>query len=483
MALQRASGVLLHISSLYGDYSSGSFGEAAIEFIDFLVECGFTYWQVLPFCVTEECNSPYKSYGAFSGNPFFVDLPTLYKEGLLTKEELDSARQKTPYYCEFDVLQASRMSLLKKAKDRFTDNEALDAFFDKNPHIASFCRFMALKKANHGAALNERTVDFPDAQEEALWRFVEYQFFKQWKKIKEYANEKGIRIIGDIPIYVSLDSSDVEENKSDFLVGDDYAPSSVAGVPPDYFSEDGQLWGNPLYDWEHMEQNDFSWWRDRLAFENMLFDGIRIDHFRGIESYYSIPATEATAKNGKWVKGPGMKFVKVIREMCRDKLVIAEDLGDITPAVYELLRESGLPGMRVLQFAFLGDNDSPHRPHNYVNNCVAYTGTHDNNTLLGYVWELDDATRKELLEYFGYTGANWDACYDTILRGMFASSAGLLILPIQDLLLYGSDTRFNKPGTTEDNWNYRITKEQLLSIDRKKFRRWNQLYARIPSAN
>ena len=478
--LQRASGVLLHISSLYGDYSSGSFGQAALEFVDFLVDCGFSYWQVLPFCVTEECNSPYKSYGAFSGNPFFVDLPTLYREGLLTREELESARQKTPYYCEFDVLQTSRMKLLQKAQARFTDWDALDAFFVKNPHIAAFCRFMALKKANNGAALSERTVDVPDEEEERLWRFVQYEFFKQWQVIKEYANDKGVKIIGDIPIYVSLDSSDVEENKSDFQVGEDYAPSSVAGVPPDYFSEDGQLWGNPLYDWEHMEQNGFSWWRDRLAFENMLFDGVRIDHFRGIESYYSIPATETTAKNGKWIKGPGMKLVKVFQELCRDKLVIAEDLGDITPAVYELLQESGLPGMRVLQFAFLGDNDSPHRPHNYVNNCVAYTGTHDNNTLLGYVWELDDATRKELLEYFGYTGANWDACYDSILRAMFASSAGLLILPIQDLLLYGSDTRFNKPGTTEDNWNYRITKEQLLSIDKKKFRRWNQLYARLP---
>ena len=227
-----------------------------------------------------------------------------------------------------------------------------------------------------------------------------------------------------------------------------------------------------------MKKDGYAWWRERMAFVCELFDGVRIDHFRGFESYYAIPATEKTARNGKWVKGPGMDFIQVIQEVCDGKLIIAEDLGDITPEVHQLVEDSGFPGMKVLQFAFLGDRNSPHLPHNYDNNCVAYTGTHDNNTLLGYVWELDEGTRKRLLAYCGYEGGNWDACYDTILRTMFESHAGLLVLPVQDLLLYGSDTRFNKPGVAEGNWSFRITKEQLSQVNVRKFREWNELYAR-----
>ncbi|MBE6628938.1 MAG: 4-alpha-glucanotransferase, partial [Ruminococcaceae bacterium] len=254
-------------------------------------------------------------------------------------------------------------------------------------------------------------------------------------------------------------------------------PSSVAGVPPDYFCEDGQLWGNPLYDWKRMKKDNYAWWRERMSFMLELFDGVRIDHFRGLESYFSIPATEKTARNGVWKKGPGMSLIRALQPLCKGKLIIAEDLGDITPEVKALVEKSGFPGMRVLQFAFLGDDGSTHLPHNYDNHCVAYTGTHDNNTLLGYVWDQDDETRKKIMRYCGFEG-DWDASYDAILRVMFASHAGLLILPIQDMLQYGSDTRLNTPGNSDGNWSYRLTKEQLQRISAQKFLDWNRLYGR-----
>lgn len=476
--MKRASGVLMHVSSLWGDYSEGSFGSEAREWIDFLADCGFSYWQVLPFCLPDDYNSPYASYSAFSGNPFFVDLPTLKKDGLLTEAELASAKQNTPYVCEFDRLREDRFALLAKASGRFTDTAALTDFLNANKPVADFCRYMALKEANGQKAWTEWITDRPDEKTLAVWQFIEYAFFTQWADLKAYAKEKGIAIIGDIPIYVAWDSADVWANPGQFQLDKDNKPSCVAGVPPDYFCADGQLWGNPLYDWAAMKRDGYTWWRERMRFMTSLFDGVRIDHFRGLESYYSIPATETTAKNGQWVKGPGMDLLAALRPVCENSLIIAEDLGDITPEVHQLVKDSGYPGMRVLQFGFLGDPDSPHLPHNYENNCVAYTGTHDNNTLLGYVWELTDENRRRLLAYCGYTGDDWNKSYNEILRTMFASAAGLLILPVQDLLLYGSDTRLNTPGRGTGNWSYRITREQLATVDKQKFRLWNELYAR-----
>ena len=475
--MKRASGVLMHVSTLWGDFSEGAFGKAALEWIDFLRDGGFSAWQVLPFCLPDECNSPYKSHSAFSGNPFFIDLTQLKEQGLLTAAELEAARQKTPYSCEFDRLNRERMALLSTAAGRVKDTKPIDDFLAAHPQTEKFCEFMARKQANGLKEWLAWTTDALDEDALRTWRFTQYEFFRQWAAIKRYAKKQGVAVIGDIPIYVALDSADVWANPKQFLLDEDHKPRCVAGVPPDYFAADGQLWGNPLYDWEAMKKDGYAWWRERLSFMTELFDGVRIDHFRGLESYYAIPATETTARNGKWVKGPGMDFINAVKEVCGDRLIIAEDLGDITPEVRRLVEDSGFPGMKVLQFAFLGDPDSPHLPHNYDNNCVAYTGTHDNNTLLGYVWEMDESSRQRLLDYCGYKG-DWNACYDTVLRTMFASHAGLLILPVQDLLLYGSDTRFNKPGTAEGNWCYRITKDQLQQIDVKKFRRWNDLYAR-----
>ncbi len=473
----RKSGVLMHVSSLWGNYSIGSLGDEALAFIDFLKDCHFSVWQVLPFCLPDEYNSPYKSTGAFSTNYCFIDLPTLYRKGLLTEEELRSAEQRTPYACEFDRLQRERFSLLSRAAARFTDQAAVLAFLEKHPQIERFCRYMAIKDANGGASWENWTHEDCDEAVLWTWQFTQYEFYVQWQRIHQYAKERGISIVGDIPIYVAYDSADVWANQSLFQLDKTRRPSCVAGVPPDYFCEDGQLWGNPLYDWKVMKKDGYAWWRERLSFMLELFDGVRIDHFRGLESYYSIPRGEPTAKNGKWVKGPGMSLLRALAPIAQDKLMIAEDLGDITPQVKALVEKSGYPGMRVLQFGFLGDRETPHLPHNYDENCVAYTGTHDNNTLLGYVWELDDSTRARLLAYCGYEG-DWNRGYDAILRTMFASHARLLMLPVQDLLLFGRDTRLNTPGSSDDNWSYRITRDQLYALSTQKFADWNELYGR-----
>ena len=476
-SMKRSSGVLLHVSSLWGNYSEGSLGAEAREWVDFLADAGFHVWQVLPFCLPDECNSPYKSFSAFSLNPNFIDLPTLYSRGLLSDAELKSAEQKTPYACEFERLSRERFALLSRVSERVTDRTAINAFLDAHPGTAKFCRFMALKAANDGKEWQDWTVDTPDEAVLRAWEFTQYECHRQWMELKKYANAKEISIVGDIPIYVATDSADVWADPELFLLDKRNRPTAVAGVPPDYFCEDGQLWGNPLYNWRRMKQDNYAWWRARVAFMLELFDGVLIDHFRGLESFFSIPANETTARNGVWKKGPGMSLIRAIRPLCEGKLMIAEDLGDITPAVHKLVRDSGFPGMRVLQFAFLGDENTPHLPHNYDNCCVAYTGTHDNNTLLGYVWELDDSTRRRLMDYCGYEG-DFDGCYDAVLRTMFASHAGLLMLPVQNLLLFGSDTRINRPGNSEGNWSYRITRSQIDALSRKKFAHWNHLYGR-----
>ena len=310
------------------------------------------------------------------------------------------------------------------------------------------------------------------------WKFIQYEFFNQWQEIKKYANEKNISIIGDIPIYVSQDSCDVWSNKDEFLLDEKGYPTSVAGVPPDYFSKDGQLWGNPLYDWDKMKKNGYKWWVDRISHMLKMFDGIRIDHFRGLESFWSVPSDAKTAASGKWVKGPGLDFIEEIKKAADGKMIIAEDLGEISKDVEKLVEDSGFPGMRVLQFGFLSYDDNVHLPHNYIKNCVAYTGTHDNNTLLGYLWELDADKKKYLLKYCGYENENWENGFDSIVRTLFASSADTVILPIQDLLKYGSDTRLNTPGTSENNWLYRITKDQLSGIDKNYYRELIKLYKR-----
>lgn len=477
--MERAAGVLMHISSLYGKYGCGSFGKEAKAFADFLSDSGFTYWQVLPFGMVDECNSPYKSYSAFAGNPYFIDLPTLKEKGLITEEELFSAEQETPYSCEYERLYKERYPLLMKASERVGDKSKIEEFIGNNPRLSEFAEFMALKTSNGGKEWREFYTNEKDPDVLFMWQFIQYEFFSQWKEIKKYANGRGIKIIGDIPIYVSYDSADVWAKRELFDLDGDGKMKSCAGVPPDYFSKDGQMWGNPLYNWDKMKEDGYLWWRERIGHMTEMFDGVRIDHFRGLESYYSIPAEAKDGRSGKWVKGPGKDFIDEIKKCAKDKLIIAEDLGDITNEVADLVSYSGFPGMRVLQFGFMSDSDSPHMPHNYENNTVAYTGTHDNNTLLGFVWELDENSRRRLMSYSGYESEDWDRGYDSIIRMMYQSHAGTVIFPIQDLLGYGADTRMNVPGRAEGNWSYRVTEEQLGKIDKDKYKKLGRLYKRM----
>lgn len=469
----------MHISSLYGDYSIGSFGKNAKDFIDFIKENGFSLWQVLPFTVTDFYNSPYKSFSAFGGNPYFVDLEILFEKGLLTKEELNCAKQKSPWSCEYERLSKERLPLLKKAGERAKNKDEIENFINSRPHLKSFCEFMTLREENDFAIWQEwKQKEITDFSTLEMWKFIQYEFFQQWAEIKKYANSKGVSIVGDIPIYVSDDSCDVWENPQYFQVDEKGYQSQVAGVPPDYFSADGQLWGNPLYDWDAMKKDNFKWWKERMKHTLEMFDGVRIDHFRAVESYWSVKATETTAKNGKWIKGPGMDFVNAIKQGNEDKLIIAEDLGDITQEVRELVEESGFPGMRIFQFAFLSDDDSLHQPHNYIKNSIAYTGTHDNNTIFGYLWECSDGERKRMLEYCNFTGTDWGKATPDLIRTVFASVSSLVVIPIQDFLMYGSDTRINTPGVADGNWSYRVTKEQLQSADRQFFKDLNRIYKR-----
>lgn len=461
--MKRASGVLLHITSLWGEYGTGSMGKPAREFVDFLADCGFSYWQTLPVCIPDGSFSPYKSPSAFALNPFFIDLDGLYEKGLITADELENEKQQTPYSCEFKRLEKSRYPLLFKAASRADDElrEKITEFAESRPQIKCACEFLSKQNGYDLFGMY----------------FTQYIFLEQWLSLKEYANEKGIKLIGDIPIYVAPDSADVEYAPEQFLLDKDNKPSCVAGVPPDYFSEKGQLWGNPLYNWERMKKDGYKWWRERVRLLLELFDGVRIDHFRAVESYWCLPSDADDATVGKWVKGPGMDFVNMLKEEAGDKLIIAEDLGDITQEVIDLVNESGFPGMRVFQFGFPDSPDTVHRMHNFVNNCIAYTGTHDNNTLLGYLFELDENTRREVFDYIGEENSIENGCRK-IIRQMFVSSAGLCIFPVQDLLHYGADTRMNIPGLAEGNWSYRVTKQQLDSIDREYLKKLNLLSGR-----
>lgn len=477
--MKRQSGILMHISSLYGDYSIGNFGKNAKEFVDFLADNGFSVWQVLPFTVTDEYNSPYKSFSAFGGNPYFIDPEKLYEDGLISEEDLKNCRQQTPYSCEFERLGRERMNLLRKAYKNSENHDAVREFIASHPRIEAFCRFMTLREQNNLKPWQEwESEEITDYDLLGTWQFIQHEFFTQWAEIKAYANSRGVSIIGDIPIYVSDDSCDVWENRHLFDVDEKGYPTLVAGVPPDYFAKDGQLWGNPLYNWDEMKKDGFRWWKERIDHSLEMFDGVRIDHFRAIESYWAVEATETTAKNGKWIKGPGMDFINAIKEGHDDKLIIAEDLGDITDEVRALVEESGFPGMRVFQFGFLDDGNSIHMPHNYIRNSVAYSGTHDNNTIFGFLWESDEHTRKRALDYCGFSGGDWGGASPLFLRAIFASVSDLAIIPVQDFLMYGSDTRINTPGVAKGNWSYRVTKEQLDNANKEFFRSLNRIYKR-----
>lgn len=468
MIEKRGAGVLMPVFALPSGYSSGNFGKCAYEFVDLLSASGFSYWQVLPFTATDSFHSPYASPSSFSLNPFFIDLEDLFDRGLLTEWELESAKEKVAYTCEYERLTKERLSLLARAASRFTEQECLDAFLKAHPYIEEYCRFEGLKAANGGAPWQEFTEMKPDSAVYRTYAFISYIFLSEWSRLHDYARAKGISVIGDLPIYVSLDSADVCFHAELFDLDGDGRPHGVAGVPPDYFSADGQLWGNPLYAWDKMKADGYAFWRARISHMLDLFDGVRLDHFRGFDTYFDIPYGAENAKGGVWREGPRFAFVDMLNEVKGDALIIAEDLGDLLPSVGELLSYSGFPGMRVFAFALDGE-DSHHVPYRYPHNTVAYSGTHDNNTLLGFLLELPDEKRTAYYRYCGYKGNDLHEGCLAAIETLYASHAGLVIFPIQDLLLYGGDTRFNTPGRAEGNWAYRVTKEQLSYINQEYF--------------
>ncbi len=490
----RTSGILMPISSLPSPYGIGTMGKAARKFVDFLEKAGQTYWQILPICQTSYGDSPYQSFSSFAGNPYFIDLEYLCKDKLLTKKECESFDWGgSLHYVDYGTMYESRYALLKKAFSRFVKNipSDFDAFCEENAEwLDEYALFMALKDAHDGASWLSWEEDLKlrraaamrkartQYEEEILfWTMLQYLFFKQWTSLKAYANEKGIQIIGDVPIYVALDSADVWASPKEFYLDKELNPIEVAGCPPDAFSADGQLWGNPLYRWDVMKKNGFTWWIKRVSAQAKLYDIVRIDHFRGFDSYYAIPAQDKTAKNGRWKKGPGMDLFHALENALGKLPIIAEDLGYLTPSVIQLLKDSGFPGMKVLQFAFDPREESDYLPHNYPTNCVVYTGTHDNDTIMGWFKTSPKIASKFAKEYCHLTkeeGYNWG-----IIRTAFASVADIAIIPYQDIVGLGSAARVNTPSTLGDNWKWRFTEDQITSEYAKKLRKYTQMYGRL----
>ena len=490
----RTSGILMPVFSLPSPYGIGTFGKDAYEFVDFLVKAGQSYWQVLPLGPTSYGDSPYQSFSSFAGNPYFIDLDTLKEDGLLTEEDLAAFDfGDDPTRIDYGKLYQNRLPLLKKAFDRFVPDKEYHAFCAENAWwLDDYVLFMALKKA-HGdenwaewdeplRVREEATLSAARrtyAEQLSFVRFVQYEFTVQWTALKEYANAAGIRIIGDIPIYVAYDSADVWADPVQFQLDKRLRPELVAGVPPDSFCEDGQLWGNPLYDWSYMERDDYGWWKRRMRHALKLYDMVRIDHFRGFESYFAVPYGELTAKNGHWVKGPGMDLFEALKAALGGELpIIAEDLGFLTPAVRELLADSGFPGMKVLQFAFDSREDSDYLPHNYGRNCVVYTGTHDNDTILGWTETADAEDVKMARQYLHVDdeeGFNW-----SMMRAALMSVADTAVLMMQDIIGLDSKGRINTPATLGNNWQWRIgvgcINDWLAGIVREN----TALYGRLP---
>ena len=506
--MKRGGGVLMHIASLPGPFGIGVFGEEAVAFSEQLKKQGMKYWQVLPFSYPGMGDSPYQSFSAFAGNWLFIDPRQLMKQGLLTAEEVVANEfNANKWRIDYDFLRVERVKMLRLAFSRADEalmKEVAD-FVKENKWADDVALYQAIKDDNDQKAwwqwedkglrdYDPKTVSAVRGTDNYNYHaFVQYIFMQQWKETKQKINDNGIRIIGDMPIYVSGDSADVWADKEMFKMSSpaqikkdpDLVFAKVAGVPPDYFSEDGQLWGNPIYDWDKHKASGFEWWMRRIEENYKPYDVVRIDHFRAFSSYWEVPSDAKTAKTGEWQKGPGMAFFEAYDKKFADRSgLIAEDLGEMTPDLVEFMNECGLPGMKVMQFAFNPGDDSCYLPHNYPNNCVAYTGTHDNNTMLGWLWEASEHERRECLAYCGFKGDNWgdggshSASLRAIIRTLWMSHADCVIIPIQDMLGYGGDTRINIPGTPTGNWIVRFSKEDLDGIDNDWYKELNRLYRR-----
>ena len=477
--MKRSAGILLAISSLPSNYGIGTFGKAAYDFADFLEAAGQKFWQMLPLGPTSFGDSPYQSFSTFAGNPYYVDLDMLIEDGLLKKEEVDAfdwgdSNNGNSQRVDYEKIYNARFSVLEKAKERGWE-EYLDEIEtwrrDNAEWIENYALFMALKRHFNMCSWLDWPEDDIRKHEDAaveryrevlkddieLYVFIQYLFFKQWNKLRDYIHSKGLKIIGDIPIYVAMDSSDAWAERRFLQFDEDGYPLKVGGVPPDYFNADGQLWGNPLYDWEKIEADGYGWWIRRIGAVTRLFDVIRFDHFRALDEYWAVPFGSPTAVTGEWIKGPGIKFINMLNSWFLGTEFIAEDLGILGPSVHELVEESTWPGMKVLQFAFSPDVDSEYLPHNHVENSICYTGTHDNNTCLGWFGEAGEDEIKKAVTYLGLNEK--EGYVKGFIRAGMGSVAKLFVAPMQDYLEQGDECRMNLPGVTNcGNWQYRMQK-------------------------
>lgn len=506
--MERASGLLLHPASLPGRFGIGELGDEAHRFVDFLADAGQRLWQVLPLGPTGYGDSPYQCFSAFAGNPLLISLDTLVHEGALSPADLADAPDFPMQRVDYGPVIQFKLDRLRRSFDHFeahapsAERAAFDAFCQANARwLDDYSLFMALKDAHGGRVWNTWDEGIarrePDAlaawraklsREQRAYQYFQYQFFKQWGAVKQHANAHGIEIIGDIPIFVAYDSADAWANRELFHFDEAGNPTVIAGVPPDYFSPTGQRWGNPLYRWDVMQQRGFDWWIERCRSAFGLYDRVRIDHFRGFESYWEVPASEPTAIKGRWVQAPGYELFRAIEKALRPANaptdyrlpIIAEDLGVITPEVEALRDAFHFPGMRVLQFAFVADASSSYLPHNYIRNCVAYSGTHDNNTTVGWFNSLDVPTRRQVLSYTGTDGRHihWD-----MARLLMMSVADTIVLTAQDILGLGEEARMNLPGRPHGNWQWRLLPGQLTKELAGRLREMTVTYGRFEEAN
>ena len=501
MNFERSAGILLHPTSLPGKYGIGDLGNDAYSFVDFLAEAGQTLWQVFPLGPTGYGDSPYQCFSAFAGNPLLVSPDKLIEDGFLSENEINSPPPSEPGNVDYGKVIEYKKKILRTAFNNFKNNSnGLDKNFNSfckehKEWLDDFSLFIACKDAHNGAAWSEWDKGLVHRDKSSLkeWseklsddiqynKFVQFIFLRQWKALKNYSNQKGIKIIGDMPIFIAYDSADLWANKELFTVDEDGELSFVAGVPPDYFSETGQLWGNPLYKWDEMEKDEFLWWRKRFSSLLELVDIIRIDHFRGFEAYWKIPGGSKTAEPGKWIKAPGRQLFNTVKKYLGDLPILAEDLGVITKEVEELRDEFNFPGMKVLQFAFGTDMEKKFLPHNFVPNCVVYTGTHDNDTTRGF-FEKEKNNDGDIFEhaqkYLNYF--NEDMVTE-LIRIAYASVAVFVVIPMQDILKLGDEARMNFPSTTGGNWNWRFTREQLSAEIAQKYKELTALYERPPDS-
>lgn len=485
------------VFSLPSKYGIGCFSKEAYKFVDKLKKAGQSYWQILPLGPTGYGDSPYQSFSTFAGNPYYIDLKTLIKEGLLTKKECKAYDfGEKDDEIDYEKIYRSRFKVLKKAYDRFEKSEDYNDFVNENSYwLEDYALYMAIKDRNNGVSWKEWEAPLRDREESALaqareelaeeidfYRFQQYEFDKQWKKLHAYANAQGVKIIGDIPIYVAFDSADTWASPELFQFDENNNPTGVAGCPPDAFSATGQLWGNPLYNWEYHKETGYAWWIQRIAYCLKLYDVVRIDHFRGFDEYYAIPYGDETAVNGKWMPGPGMDLFRAIEAKLGRPEIIAEDLGFLTPSVLKLLKDSGFPGMKVLQFAFDARESSNYLPHTYPTNCVVYTGTHDNDTTRGWYHQVGKDARDFAKEYMCKPRLDEDTLAGDFIAMAMSSVADLCVIPMQDYLNLGSSARINIPSTLGGNWVWRMTKKQFSDSVVDEIARVTKLYGRMPEA-